>query len=376
MAGDLLGMVQAMNSVTHVRVGALSGKHHEKVARELSDALRRCDDLRCRVGEHAKSVYAHVAGQLEKAMDKLDVDVADELMLAAEQIERLCFDDKVSSRHLELMTRLSILRYQFDSAYEYQRRLFCMPLGDAELDSDEFCIGAIRLTKILEFAGDNSKALKVAQVAMLLCEGNESKLFGYPMLASTAGALMVQDGKLFHGLQLQQRWVGKISSEIPRNAMSHKLMISMLFAGAMPPEDAFEWGDRGHIKALDMLNIALLRCEPKLLELAINYYHDLKTPKHKVYERLKHSVLYAEAVLAALRGRRRIAAAKSSKAASSAPKRGRPIFEALFHRAMNDKKRLVTAVEVSVERLSNDSLPLPLFLAAIHHKNVLESGIM
>ncbi|MCF6227988.1 MAG: hypothetical protein L3J82_04865 [Planctomycetes bacterium] len=376
LADTLLDKVQAINNITHARLGALSGKYHEQVARELNEASRSFEDQCNRIGSYAKPVFQHLATQLGEAMDRLDIDLANELMKATDGIERLCFDSEITVQNLQLKTRISLLRMQSTKAVEYQRRLFCMPLGKAALDDNEFCTMVTRLLQTYGYTGDNTNALKVAKVAMLLCEGNEDRLTNYPTLAAVAGSLMVTEGQLFEGLQLLQQWVDKINHEARRASMRHQMSLAMMLAGSLAPEEAFTWGKREHVWATNILLVAMLRLEPKLLKQAVDYYADPKTPKYKIYAGREYIFLYAKAILAALQGRKKLAKATFSKAAENVPVRGLPILNTLFHRAMGDDRQLRAGAKASVEYLT-EGLPgsTPLFMVAIHHKNVLAAGI-
>ncbi|MCF6228556.1 MAG: hypothetical protein L3J82_07860, partial [Planctomycetes bacterium] len=376
LANDLLSSVQAINTTAHTALGALTGQHHETIARELADATRHYEKQCSQIGEHAKPIYKDLAVWLEKAVDRLDIDTADDLMRAADEVEGLCFDNGVSTRHLELKVRIAVLRGQYGKALEYQRRMFHMPVDKAELDSNEFCNTVTRLSITLDFAGEKARALRVAKVAMLLCEGNEAGLEHYPDLASNAGAKMVEEGELLSGLKLQQQWTGKIANEFRRDAALRKLAVSMLLVGALAPEGAFIWGKREHIKALDMLDISMLLCKPELLRMAIGYYKDPKTPKHKIYQHRQYIILYAEAVLAVLTGKKKLAIAKGFKAAECAPTDAKVIFDALLHRVKGNEENLLTGVKLAIETLGDKpTTTIPLIMAAIHHKNVLASGI-
>ncbi|MCA8946964.1 MAG: helix-turn-helix transcriptional regulator, partial [Planctomycetes bacterium] len=82
MAGDVLELVEAMNAVTHMRLGALTGKHHLKVLRELNDALLRYEELRARLNAHSAPIFKQLVDDLGAALGKLDIERAHDLRKA------------------------------------------------------------------------------------------------------------------------------------------------------------------------------------------------------------------------------------------------------------------------------------------------------
>ena len=300
MAGELLDLVRAMNAVAHQRMGALAGKHHARVLRELNDALMRYEELKGRVGVEAARIYADLKHQLKAAMAKLDVARAEELFRAADQVSRLCFDEKIAHEHLELQTNWALLTRDRETMFRNQQRLFREPMSEGHLNTEEACLNASRLGQALEDRGRHKDALRVLRAALILAEEHADALPSYPMLACVCGTYLIRDGQLSEGLALLQKWAGRVPEEARRRSARHMLLIGLLCSSGIDVRLAFEWGDHHEIKALDLLQTAMLMEEPESLRRAIEYYEDPRVEHLKVYENRAYLHVFAKAMLAGL----------------------------------------------------------------------------
>ncbi|MCA8914940.1 MAG: hypothetical protein KDB90_05975 [Planctomycetes bacterium] len=367
MAGELLDLVRAMNAVAHQRMGALAGKHHARVLRELNDALMRYEELKGRVGVEAARIYADLKQQLKAAMGRLDVTRAEELFRAADQVSRLCFDERISHEHLELQTNWALLTRDTETVLRNQQRLFREPMSEGHLNTEEHCLNANRLGQALEGRGRLNDALRVMRAALILAEEHAEELHSYPMLASVCGNYLIRDGKLAEGLALLQKWAGRVREESRRRAARHMLMIGLLHSSGLDLRMAFEWGDHHEIKALDLLQAALLTEDPEDLRRAIAYYEDPRMEHLKVYENRVYLLVFAKALLAGLENG--VAAAKAELAAldPSTPKDA----VALYKQQLDQR---VGQIDRGSRELLVASARLPLLMLFRAHLNVLRDA--
>jgi transcriptional regulator with XRE-family HTH domain len=101
-AGDMLELVEAMSAVAQMRLGALAGRHHLRILRELNDALLRYEQLRERLNRQTAPVYRELLDHYERAVDDGDVDAAGSLQKALLQVRRLADDPELDARLLKL----------------------------------------------------------------------------------------------------------------------------------------------------------------------------------------------------------------------------------------------------------------------------------
>ncbi|MCB9895932.1 MAG: hypothetical protein H6839_15905 [Planctomycetes bacterium] len=364
MAGELLDLVRAMNAVAHQRMGALAGKHHARVLRELNDALLRYEELKGRIGIEAARIYSDLKQQLKAAMAKLDVTRAEELFRAADQVERLCFDEKISYEHLELQTNWALLTNDAETVLRNQQRLFREPISEGRLNTEEHCLNANRLGQALERRGRLKDALRVLRAALILAEEHAEELHSYPMLASVCGSYLIRDGQLAEGLALLQRWAGRVPEEPRRRAARHMLMIGLLMSSGLDIRLAFEWDDHHEIKALDLLQAALLLEDPEALQRAIDYYHDPRVEHLKVYESRTYLLVFAKALLAGMKSGLPAAKAELARLDPDTPKDAVALYSKQLDQCVGQVNRGPRKLEITGARL-------PLLMMFRAHLNVL-----
>lgn len=302
MAGNLLELVEAMNAVMHMRLGALAGKRQLKVLRELDDALRRYEDLRKRLNEHALPIFRQVADELRKALGKLDVARARELFKPLDQVVRLCQDEEAERTHLALKSHFAVLTRDFGGALAMQQRLFRHPVATGGINSEQWCDESTRLLITLDNAGREADALRVGEAALLLAAPAIHGTPSHAMLQVMTGDAMLQQGRLHEGLALVQQGAGKLKDEGRARAARHKIMMGLVYGGILTPMQAFEWGDHYDVKAFDLLNVAILKEDPALLERALAYRDDPRVERAEVYRPYDYVTDHARALLHALAG--------------------------------------------------------------------------
>ncbi|MBK8208197.1 MAG: hypothetical protein IPK87_15580 [Planctomycetes bacterium] len=300
MAGNLLELVEAMNAVMHMRMGALTGKHHLRVLRELNDALTRYEQLRERLNEHAQPIFGRLSEELQAALNRLDIERAADLFKPVDQVVRLCLDTRAEKIHLAMKSHFAVLSRNRAEALRLQQRLFRNPLSEGRIDSEEHCEEATRLLITLTDAGREPDALRVGEASMLLADDSTRATAGFAMLAMMTGNLMIHTGRLHEGLACIQRNLARVTNEGRRRAGRHMVMMGLLYGGVLQPGQAFEYGDHYDVKAFDMVSLAALLEDPKLLRSALAYRREARIETAVVYRPFDYITDAAAALLHAL----------------------------------------------------------------------------
>lgn len=297
MAGDMLELIEAMNAVTHMRLGALAGRSQARVLRELNEALLRYESLREKLAAQARPIFTQVRDQAAGALHALDVDRAAPLVRAAEQIERLCDDDRVHHDCLALQGHLAMLQHRREDALRLQSRLFRMPISGGSLDSDETCQACSRLLMIQAQAGNEDLALRIGRAALALAGPEVEGFPSYPMLACLTGQLMLNLGSLHEGLALLQRWAGREADPVRRRSTRHMLAMGLLYSGGLELGQAFSFGEMFEIRAIDLLYAALFAGEAGTLARGLKAYTNPGIEHLKVYAPLAYVAQAARLML-------------------------------------------------------------------------------
>lgn len=133
-ARDMLELVRAMDAVSRVKLGALSGKPDRKLLRELSDAISAHEKLRAKLHLQTVPFLRQLLDQLHQAIEAREMDKAQFLTSAARQAGRLCDDDEQARRLDHYEAHMLSVQRKDESALKLQHRAIARYLALAEPD--------------------------------------------------------------------------------------------------------------------------------------------------------------------------------------------------------------------------------------------------
>ncbi|NUQ35628.1 MAG: helix-turn-helix transcriptional regulator [Planctomycetaceae bacterium] len=199
-ASNMLELVEAMSAVTRMRLGALAGKEHMKVLRDLNDALVRYEDLRAKLGDYSRQSFRLLLDQLKSALKQHNIDMAEPLVRAGEQLSRLCDDHGIKKEFNRLRTHFAHQRGNNEEAARLMREvvfdnyLRC----EDELD-DRGCDDAQNLIATLRLQGRLREAHSAAESALM--HVRKMRRSSHFVLLATAGWLDLDLGNMRRALE-------------------------------------------------------------------------------------------------------------------------------------------------------------------------------
>ncbi len=268
MAGDLLELVAAMNSVASMQLGSLTGKHHLKVLRELNDALTRYQDLRARINERTAPIFDKLLTDYWAALDAWQLDKADDLKRAAEQVARLCDDEALQARFDRTLSYHAFLRRDGDAAIRAQSKLFRRALARDALIDPSGLNEAFNLANALQSVGRLRESQALCEgVRAMSGETLQRSNVGKFLLAMSGYALMEQ-GNLHEALR---RIVEAEPQPEARMADAQRSMLIMclMYTGRLTFQQALDMGECGQAHRQGMVAQSLWRDDTSALAQAL-----------------------------------------------------------------------------------------------------------
>jgi hypothetical protein len=270
MAGDVLELVEAMNAVTQMRLGALTGKHHLRVLRELNDALQRYEDLRKRLNKHGSPIFRQLLDDLDAALKRRDIDRAHELRTAARQVERLCDEPELSHRFNALQAACEGMDFQPAKALQYQGKYVRELMVSGRLLSNESCEAYLRMALLHFSCGWAADARRVLDAAVALADESCEDWPAFPDLQFLRGQLMANLGHLLEGMALMQKYLPRVTG-FRRLAGARSFGHALMMAGLMDFNEGLHYAEDGDRKAMYLLEFAVWREDPDELARAVAY---------------------------------------------------------------------------------------------------------
>jgi hypothetical protein len=234
MATNLLELVEAMNQVAKMKLGALTGQHHLKVLRELNDALERYESLRAVLNRRTRTVFRELLDGFKKALHDLDQQRATEIRKAAHQVSRLCDDPQLTVEFDNLQEFFEQIFGDQVRALELSRKVFVKSLGaaDVTMDKDHMAL-AINLVVSLHKADRCREARRICRATLALYEDVGKDWGRFRQLGALNAVLDIELGNLREGLRNLHDNYPNLPEALQRS-FSGKLVETMLLSGLAP----------------------------------------------------------------------------------------------------------------------------------------------
>jgi hypothetical protein len=203
-AGSLLELVEAMNAVARIRLGAIAGKKPGRVLRELSDALERYESVHKRLLEYSTPVLKKLITTLAAALRKKPLPLPEvrALLESADQIAQFCEDPTVRMILDSLRAEYAWRAGRRDEALRMQEDVVHRWLLSNHKHHE------VAYIQVLNFAtalGDRRRlveARRVVRAALALGEEVGPRWRAIALLRCQLGAMEIDLGRMQDGLLL------------------------------------------------------------------------------------------------------------------------------------------------------------------------------
>lgn len=296
MAGDILELVEAMNAVTQMRLGALTGRHHQKVLRELNDALIRMDTLRERLDEYSSDIFRKLLDDLGDALARMNLDRARDIQKAAAQVSRLSTDPAMQRDYIRKSTHIAYLSNEHEANLGLLRKVFFQALMGDDLTEDE-AQDAGRYALTLAQLNRRAEAERYTRAIIVLLDDKD-----WPVLYWTRfslAILMLDQGRVAEALPIMQENIGHITG-VRRAGAQANIGQAMLMLGVFSVPEAIAFGENVKAKATSILHFTAWTENVADLKAALKF---AKTPSLKWRSGEKERILaFPTLLLKALTG--------------------------------------------------------------------------
>lgn len=267
-AGELLELVQAMNAVARLRLGAVVGDRDRKKLRELSETLDTFDRLRTQMNDKSRPVLSQLLDDLRQALNAFEMPRARVLRETAVELSRLCADELLLERFDSLQSEVEYLTGHVEQALHFERRVFAHRVREGRMHAGGEFGQSLHLVMMLRETGRMHEARRVCG-AMLSLHGDESDNAHEVLEARMfMGSFDVELGELSRGLELMRRVYPRIAPN-RRVAATILLVRALVFAGLMDYHEAFAFGLRSAGSARSLLRLACFREDADMLRHAL-----------------------------------------------------------------------------------------------------------
>ncbi|MCF6228110.1 MAG: hypothetical protein L3J82_05510 [Planctomycetes bacterium] len=267
-AGELLDLVQAMNAISRMRLGAIVKDKDRKLMRELGDALQTYDSLREKMNQQSRPVMKQLIEELRGCLSEMNLDRARVTAQTALELSRICLDDKLL---LELDTQIASLSYitgQLEEAVLHDRKIFARRMINGIIQTPEQIASCTNFVMVLRDTGRSMESLRVGKAILALIPDHDQPLPALLILQMMIGMLEVETGDVESGLARCYKIWPKTDV---RSRVSETVMIlrANTLSGMMNYYEAVEYGDNSPGKARLLTRFAGAMEDGKALKHAI-----------------------------------------------------------------------------------------------------------
>lgn len=374
LGNELLQMIRAIDNVSKLKLGALTGRGHAKALREVADTLDRYGSLSARLNRMSAPVLRDLLNQAGTAIEHGDYDRARAIEKVAGRVSEFC-DDSGLSRDLQ---SLRALIHHVDQATDRTLAIcshnFRSALSmDAKLDA--IAKPATRYAQVLRGSRSARMAKRVVRMAMSLAEDTDRTsmsylaLFGQEIMANVELGLFGGMGEavdyfVHHAGRQAQPYVESVKCyhHLHRGTWNARTLAGSRFAS--------------FAAASMVLNASCVTDDEEIIERALRRAREVMNPQMPLNQ---YHVRRGEEVLMALRGKpvpeEPLANRIFGPPGDDADHFGLLVSRAHLLRLSGDNRaiRVMREAQARLAETPPDRIQLPVTVA-LHLKNVL-SGV-
>ncbi|MBX3473107.1 MAG: helix-turn-helix transcriptional regulator [Planctomycetes bacterium] len=227
----LLELVQSMEQISRLKLGALAGRSHARALRDLNDALASYERVRERLAGQSRETYARILKEWDSAQAVRDMPSMLRLAKAADQVARLCPDPELNRRHEFTRTAQEAVLGNVERALSLRRRSLLLSIAESgELDARALH-EAFGVVITLNDLGRTQEAVRFAE-AMLKLAPNARSMRGYAACEGTYGWMLIQSGRVSRGIAVCARAMASPMPDWLADNMRMALATGMFLAGS------------------------------------------------------------------------------------------------------------------------------------------------
>ncbi|MCC6575061.1 MAG: helix-turn-helix transcriptional regulator [Planctomycetes bacterium] len=231
---ELLTLVEAMEAVTKMKLGALSGD--QKSVRALNEALSRHDALRARLDTYSRAVLKKLDEQMAAANAALNFDALKTLLASARRISPLCQDIRLLAGINYYSARLHQMNGETLAALELYRAAFQKAVAAQDVFGDELLEFAHAYAGVLATLGRANEGILVCESALLFFDTTQLNERTARVLL-LRGWFDVWTGNLEAALRAMNRAVPHM--DMTDGGPAGRYLAARIFAGLTTVEQAF-----------------------------------------------------------------------------------------------------------------------------------------
>lgn len=236
MAADVLQLVSAMENVSKLKLGAISG--NQPVVRELDDALSRHEQLSARLNRRSNEALEALVEQANQLLRDRQMERAEAVLHAASRLARLSTSPVMHVHVKNIHAMLARQSGKAAQALELYRDAFLASLPARNELGDDSHVVAWNYANALALGGEVHESSLVCNAMLLL--GAQEISSKRATLAFQVGWNDLWSGELRRGIACMTQWLPHVGGVQSLRVETPKYMYAQLLAGLHEPPTVLE----------------------------------------------------------------------------------------------------------------------------------------